>query len=89
MPDEAPPPTVGCAAGCGSNWLASDIEKSGWDYLSISGRWRCQTCYSELVAAREIIGVEGSYAPDPLPPTSRGALRKETASTIMAPARIG
>jgi hypothetical protein len=81
-------PTIGCAVGCGRKWLADDIEASGWDYLSISNRYRCIACTQELVAAREFVGTEGGYSIDPLPPTSRGALRKETASSITAPAKI-
>lgn len=71
-------PMIGCSGGCGLAVLAEDIEKSGWSYLQITGRYRCGTCERLLYAASTQPGTwprEGDST-DPLPPNSIGALKK-------------
>lgn len=76
-----------CRDECGAS--VADDERAlaaGWSYLSIRGAWRCGSCAHALSAAYQITGTPApSGFVDPLPPASRGALRKETASTIAAP----
>jgi len=80
--------TTMCRDECGAG-VADDEAAlaAGWSYLSIRAAWRCGPCANALAAAAQI--GPGTQAPsvfvDALPPGSRGALRKETASTIAAP----
>lgn len=80
-------PVIGCRDSCGREvrGFEEDALLVGWHYLDITKNWRCPDCTRALGAAQNIVGTEGGYAPDPLPPTSRGALAKETASSIYPP----
>ena len=74
---------IPCSAGCKRQVADEDAATAAsWDYLSITARWRCPTCWRELRAAQSFTGVEGQTA-DNLAPGDRGAIRKETASTIL------
>lgn len=59
-PDEPTPkpamdaPTISCSAGCKRSVLAADILGSGWYYLEITGRYRCQACTRELAEASKL-----------------------------------
>jgi hypothetical protein len=83
------PEPIACAAGCARTVADDDAASAGaWSYLAISRRWRCPTCRRELDAAQAIAG--GTGTPDEvLPPDSRGALRRETASTVLPPSVKG
>lgn len=75
-----------CRDGCGAAVEdESGAEAAGWSYLSIRAAWRCGPCARELYAASTLVGPPAAPFVDTLPPDSRGALRKETASTIAAP----
>lgn len=94
--DSGPIPTtdqadvlIGCRGGCGLKMADDDAaSQAGWNYLEITKGWRCGTCERELRAASGIVG-HGLDSGDDLAPDSRGALPKETASTITAPAVRG
>lgn len=75
-----------CKGECGAK-VADDeaATAAGWEYLSISGKYRCGKCTRELRAAGRMVGTEPGIFVDPLPADSRGALPKETASSISAP----
>jgi hypothetical protein len=45
-----PPPKVSCSAGCKREVLLSEAERTGWENLPITGRWRCPQCWRELQA---------------------------------------
>lgn len=79
---------VRCTDECGA--AVPDEEAAlhaGWSRLQITGRWRCGECAGALIAARNLTGAAGETQ-DKLPKDSRGALKKETASTITPPSRI-
>lgn len=71
---------ISCSAGCKRQ--VEDPAQAGWWFLEISSRWRCGACDRELRAASEITGMHGDSG-DALSKDSRGALSKETASTIL------
>jgi hypothetical protein len=76
-----------CSAGC--KRTVTDEEAAtvaGWEQLSITMRWRCGACGRELAAASSIVGMVDAPFVDALPADSRGALPRETASSIMAAA---
>jgi hypothetical protein len=78
-------PAIRCRDACGA--VVHDeqqAEDSAWSLLAISNAWRCPACDRALRQAAQIVGTEG-ITPDTLPPASRGALPKETASTIAPP----
>lgn len=81
--------TISCTDGCGAT---VEDEKAagelGWAWLSIRGGYRCGPCDHALYAANKIVSTAGVTA-DELPADSRGALKKETASTIAAPSVKG
>lgn len=60
----------------------------GWSFLQITGGWRCGRCDGELQAASRMVGTDDQTT-DTLPADSRGALPRETASGIVAPAVKG
>lgn len=60
--------------------------RAGYTCLSIAGGWRCGPCVALLLAAGAMEGTAG-MTPDPLPPTSRGAIPRETAATILPPTK--
>jgi len=64
---------ISCASGCGRQ--AESPEQAGWDYLQITGRWRCGACGLELRLAGAMVGAAGGSG-DPLSPSSIGALKK-------------
>lgn len=69
---------VSCSAGC-KRWaeLPGDgTPPPGWELLPIAGRYRCANCWRDLTAAQQLQGTPSEFAPDPLPPGSRGALKK-------------
>lgn len=78
---------IRCRDRCGRS-VADDAAalQAGWSSLSIAGGWRCGACTSTLAAAGRIVGAD-LQTEDGLPPDSRGALPKETASTILPPAK--
>ena len=85
MSDES----IRCRDQCGA--VAADqivAERSGWSFLHITNGWRCGACAGALFRANRIVGTDGE-TPDTLPPISRGALPKETASSISAPSVKG
>lgn len=49
---------------------------NGWEYLEITGRYRCPTCFRELKEARDHKGTESAFVPDTLPKDSIGGLKK-------------
>lgn len=73
---------IGCADQCGAQIqdYEQDALQAGWTHLTISNRWRCPNCMTTLQLAGRIVGTDG-VTKDRLPPGSRGALPKETAST--------
>jgi len=83
------PRYISCSGGCKALHLADEIDKSGWTFLEISGRYRCGACERELHAASFIPGTEPGEFVDALPADSRGALPKETASSISPPSLKG
>ena len=80
--------SVACREGeaCGKE-VASEDEamQAGWSWLAVAGGWRCGDCVQILLQAGAIVGT-GGQTEDKLDPTSRGALPKETASSITPPA---
>jgi hypothetical protein len=82
-------PVVKCRGGCGKSHPTDDAAMhAGWTYLWITKGYRCGDCERELRAAGSIVGTD-QITSDPLPKDSRGALPKETASTIMQPSVRG
>lgn len=76
---------MNCRDQCGAS--VADEEgagRAGWSCLSIAGGWRCGPCSSALAIAAAIAGAPDGGFVDPLPKDSRGALPRETASTIAA-----
>jgi hypothetical protein len=79
---------IQCRDGCGALVRPDDNgDAPGWTLLAIAGGWRCGACTRALDKAARIAGLNED-SPDNLPPDSRGALPKETASTITPPVRI-
>lgn len=80
---------IGCRGGCGAKQPDdAAAARAGWRYLEITKGWRCGSCERELAQASTMQG-QGDGSVAELPPTDRGALPKETASTILAPAVKG
>lgn len=78
--------SLGCRDSCGKIVVDEEAAlQAGWHYLMITKQWRCGECARSLGLAQHLPGTPGAYRPDPLPPTSRGALSKETASGILPP----
>lgn len=79
------PEPIRCRDACGA---AVDDEKAAldaaWSYLSIAAAWRCPACDRALRQAAAIVGTD-QVTEDTLPADSRGALPRETASTIHPP----
>lgn len=77
--------TINCRSGCGVTMAdeAAAIQ-AGWWYLQITRGWRCPSCDRELLNASSLVGTADETT-DTLDPNSRGALPKETASTILPP----
>jgi hypothetical protein len=74
-----------CRDQCGRALPGEEAAmQAGWTCLSIAGGWRCGPCGAELYAASRLVGA-GEPGRDELPPDSRGALPRETASTILPP----
>ena len=77
-----------CTDQCGRSVQDEEAAlQAGWSRLQITGRWRCGPCAAGLIAARNMTGTAGETQ-DSLPKDSRGALKKETASSITPPSRI-
>lgn len=77
--------SIGCRGGCDAKQADEEAAaRAGWRYLEITKGWRCGACDHTLVAASTIVG-SGDCSGDPLAPHDRGALARETASTILAP----
>lgn len=75
--------TVSCRGECGKTHPdEAAAEHAGWNYLWITKGWRCGDCARALHAAGQMSGTDG-MTQDTLPKDSRGALPKETASTIL------
>jgi hypothetical protein len=77
--------SIRCRGQCGAV-VADDRAalQAGWSYLQITAGWRCGACERELYAASHIVGTD-TVTSDALDPKSRGALPKETASSILPP----
>ena len=83
---QAPADRLSCRDECGASVDDEDgAMAAGWSYLSIRAAWRCGACARALLEAARIQGSERAGFVDQLPPVSRGALRKETASSIAVP----
>jgi hypothetical protein len=81
---------IRCRSQCGASVSDDDAAlRAGWSYLQITAGWRCGACNRALIAARDIVGGQGGFSADPLPPDSRGALPRETASSILPPSVKG
>lgn len=78
------PELIRCRDECGATVPEDRIEGAGWEYLEIQKAYRCTACWNQLRAASGQVGM-GSGAVVDLPPDSRGAIRKETASGITPP----
>ena len=80
---------IRCRDQCGAE-VADEgaAERAGWSCLQTTGGWRCGPCAGALYRASRMRGTDG-HTPDTLPPASRGALPRETASTITAPSVKG
>ncbi len=78
---------ISCQDRCGAS-VADEMaaQQAAWTYLSITGRYRCTDCRRALAAAATMRGTDDE-TPDTLPRDSRGALPKETASTITPPVK--
>jgi hypothetical protein len=82
----APNAWISCRDECGARVVDDQAAMAaGWSYLSIRAAWRCGACARSLLEAARIEGLEHVEFVDQLPAGSRGALRKETASSIAAP----
>lgn len=70
------PPTdlVGCSGGC-SLKVANPLT-AGWDYLEITGRYRCGACGIVLYRASMQEGAPPRNDIDKLPPDSIGSLKE-------------
>lgn len=83
--------TISCTDSCGATVAArhdreQDIDAAlaaVWTCLQITGRWRCPACVRVLRHAAAFEGVSGPVAIDRLPRDSIGALKRETASSIL------
>jgi hypothetical protein len=77
--------TIRCRDECGASQPdVLEAVQAGWTNLQIAGGWRCGACCRALAAVAGIPGA-GTATGDLLPPTSIGALKRETASTISPP----
>lgn len=82
-------PTIRCRGLCGAALPDDEAAlRAGWSYLQITTGWRCGLCERELRAAGGIAGHDQA-SEDALPPSSRGALPRETASSILPPSVKG
>jgi hypothetical protein len=85
MTANAEDPLIRCRDACGAVVAdEQEAQDSSWSWLSISKAWRCPECMRALRTAAALVGTDGVTA-DTLPPHSRGALPKETASSIAPP----
>jgi hypothetical protein len=86
MADPKAQPRIACNAGCGVT-VADDAEAEtrGWSWLMVARGWRCRACIRALTAASGLPGTPARTFVDAVPADSRGALRKETATTITPP----
>lgn len=89
------PEVIPCRDGCGATVIDDLVdgmhaaEHAGWSWLAVTGSWRCGACEGALWRARGVEGTAAQPFVDPLPADSRGALKRETASSILAPAVRG
>lgn len=80
-------PTVRCRDACGREHPNDEAATAaGWTQQSFAKAWRCGPCAAALRAASTIQGTDEPFV-DAVPRDSRGALPRETASTITPPAR--
>lgn len=76
---------IACRGMCGAKVEDEDAAtRAGWDYLSITAGYRCGTCGLALREAAKLPGTPDATV-DTIAPHSRGAIKKETASTILPP----
>lgn len=71
--------TIGCSASCGAKAetkLLVEGKVADWDYLPITGRYRCGDCRRALESAGSMTGAPHDPGHDPLPRDSIGALKK-------------
>lgn len=79
-------PELRCHDACGAVVADEDAATAaGWSYLHALQSWRCGACARALYEASVIKGTEPVPFTDTLPPSSIGALKRETASTIQPP----
>lgn len=87
-----------CRDGCGLEVIGANYAEAekkagdaGWAYQHIrGGGYRCGACERALLAAQTLAGAPAAEAfVDRVPRHSRGALPKETASTILPPFASG
>lgn len=79
-------PPIRCRGLCDASVVDDEAAlRAGWSYLQITAGWRCGPCGRALLAAAHFVGTDQPAAVDTLPPNSRGALPKETASTVLPP----
>lgn len=78
-------PRVSCFGGCGKSYAGEDeAAKAGCLWLPVARAWRCMSCVNELLEVSKTTG-RGTETIDNLSVHDRGALAKETASTIVEP----
>lgn len=80
-------PKFTCRDECGVEVTTPDTDlnpPAGWRFLEVTKRFRCARCCAALDAMQHVEG-KGAPTPDLLPPTSRGALPKDTSHTISEP----
>lgn len=81
---------VRCRGLCGAAHTDENAAlRAGWSCLQITAGWRCGACERALLAAGRMKGHDRPSDGDPLPLDSRGALPRETATSILAPAVKG
>jgi hypothetical protein len=84
-------PVIACRDGCGAKVPDGLVEgnpawqNAGWSWMPITNSYRCGACEGALWRARGIDGARPTAFVDTLPPDSRGALKRETASSILPP----
>lgn len=88
---------VNCRDGCGTyvefsdnanlETAATELTAAGWGWLSSVSRWRCPGCIERLNTVTAALAADPDFA-DKLDPRSRGALPRNTASTILPPVNV-
>ena len=84
MTEEVKTVTIACGDACGAELTTpvTEVDRIPWLWLPVANKYRCGACQRALQTASSIEGVEQHPFVDNVPKDSRGALPKETASTI-------